>query len=88
MRKTRPIIHICYGGPIRTMRLPSGRVVTFEDHPYLGPIATRPDGEPRKNGFSDRSPFWPLHDAWCAAGKPVDALGRCRASGDLFGEGA
>ena len=75
-RLTR-IIHISYGGPSRMMRMPNGRYITFEDDPRFGPTRTYPSGEPCKTQFPAKSPFWPLYEAWCVAGRPVDALNRC-----------
>lgn len=52
---------------------------TFEDHPYCGPIrVSAKTGDPTKQDFGPRSPFWPLYEAWVADGKQADSVtGEC-----------
>lgn len=71
------LIHISLGGPLRVMSMPSAKSITFEDTRNFGPEPCYPNGEPRKNRISSKSPFWPRYEAWVAAGKPVDAANRC-----------
>lgn len=61
--------------PTLSIRLPSGRVVQFEYHNYLGPVFLRRDGEPRDRIFGERHPAWAAYGAWHSQGKRVDSEG-------------
>lgn len=63
-------LHISMAGP--EYRLRDGeKVWRFEDHRYCGPIILRTDGEPMSNQPGEKSPVWPLINAWYQSGKPT-----------------
>jgi uncharacterized protein RhaS with RHS repeats len=52
------------GGRVHTVTDPAGRAWTFEDHPRLGPIILRKDGNPMARQPGDHSTFWAALQGW------------------------
>ena len=71
-------IHLCFGGPVRVMTMPSGKSVTFEMHSYCGPMFLKHDGWTTRNAPPDSSKFWPRFERWLKEGEQVDSFGRCQ----------
>jgi hypothetical protein len=69
---------VCLGGTIIHIMVGT-RYVTFEDHPRLGPIRCRRDGEVAGTQFSEKSAFWPVWEKWVDQGKRIDQHGRAMA---------
>ncbi len=77
--KNRRTLHLCVGGPVRVMPMPSGKSVTFEMHSYCGPMFLKSDGfTPRQTMLPESSKFWPRFERWLNEGEQVDAFGRCQ----------
>lgn len=66
---------MCFGDP--TIRLKVGkRYMAFEMHRFCGPMrCSATTGEPTKNGWSEKSPFWSVFDKWLKQGERVDDNG-------------
>jgi hypothetical protein len=54
---------LCMGGPVYTLTV-RGTPMTFEMHPYCGPIVLGKNGDPLAVQPHERHPFWDAFEQW------------------------
>lgn len=65
------VIHISLGGPDRKISV-GGKILTFEDHPYCGPVLLKRNGDPARHQPND---FLEAASLWCQQGRRLDENG-------------